>query len=185
MRRRRWVIAPAWKTGSGGLGPVVVARPPLAGLDRSPQRDRLGERVVALDVHPAGLAEGGGRVARALQEAVEVGPHQLGAEDPVGRGPALERRRQALLERREGARLAQRRQQREHLRVLAGLEVLSRLARPSRRAEVLEELLGPPGDAGAGQQLAQQRAAASLGGADEVGQEAHGREVEFPDRQRV
>ena len=51
----------------------------------------------------------------------------------------------------------------------AAVEVLARLARQPRVAQALEVLLGPAGDARRGERLAQQRAAAAGGGADEVG----------------
>ena len=123
---------------------------------------------MALDVHPAqrpelllGLAVG--------EEVRQVGPHHLRAEDAVGGGAALARLGQPLLPRHGGQRRLERRQQLEDLRVGVVREVLARLPHASGRAEKLEVLLGPAGDAGAGEQLAQERAAAALGGADEVG----------------
>ena len=49
------------------------------------------------------------------------------------------------------------------------LEVLAGLARQAGRPQGLEELVGHAGDLGPLEQLAEQRAAAALGRADEVG----------------
>ena len=168
-RRLRCAIAPAWKTGSSSESPESRSSARhCAGLHRAPQRDRLGQRVAALDVHPLqrpelllGLAVG--------EEVRQVGPHHLRAEDAVGGGAALARLRQPPLPRHGGQRLLERRQQLEDLRVGVVREVLARLPHASGRAEKLEVLLGPAGHAGAGEQLAQERAPAALGRADEVG----------------
>ena len=129
---------------------------------------QLGQRDVAV----------GGDVAQEADEVPEVAPHQLGAEDAVGGGAGLEGPLQVAVvggaapQRRARLRLAADGALAEVVadrRVFDADEVLLGAARAAAVAQRLEVLLGAPGDAGFLERVADQGAAASGRGADEVG----------------
>src|SRR4029077_17061542 len=107
-------------------------------------------------------------------------PHDLGAEDAIGRGRRVDRPRQIVLVPREPARVvtllvlrvacpgAKDGEDLLRLSVLEPLEVFARPARLTGAGTELEVLLGAAGDAGPRERVTEQAAAGPRGRADEV-----------------
>jgi hypothetical protein len=176
------VVDPLEHVG-GALGRWLRARAPRLGLHGAPERDGLlhlvgpsHEDEVDVAEQPAERgAEVDPRVAEdgagTGDEVVDVAPHELAFPDAVRRRAAGEDALPPLARRLAvgvAGRRAQRREAVEHAEVVHAVEVLAGLARRARVAQDLEVLEGTPGDARRAQQLAEERAAAARGGADEV-----------------
>ena len=149
--------------GLGGGLPAVLGAPGPR-LHRAPQGDGLGHLVLAGDVHPPQARQPLREQARVapvqpIGEIEEMRPHQLRPEHAVGRRPAPERGGDRVAA--VGAARLGRGEPREHLRVRHVLEVLPGLARHAASPQALEKLARVPGNAGALEQRAQQRAPAA------------------------
>ena len=197
LEARRQVLDGAPAEHDGAVGRRLLVGAPRPRLQGAPERHRLALLVPARHVQVAHAGECGVEHGRRVavrsvrgrvevpDQAREVAPHDLGPEHAVrrrrDRADALEvlveRRRAALLELRrlvvDGRALAQ---DRGDLALPDRREVLSGMPRAAGDGEQLEVLLRMPGDAGRGQQVAQERAAAARRRADEVrssGRRAH------------